>query len=54
MANHPELRLGQALYTVVAVDHRFCMFDIQESEADCFYDDSKIEAFLEAVGCEKE
>jgi hypothetical protein len=48
----PELRKGQAIQTIaVEIDHNK-LGTLLESNCDCFYDDSKIDMFLDKF-CEE-
>lgn len=43
---HPFLRKGQSIFIEASVIDKNKAFDFSSTEYDCFYDDSKIEAFL--------
>ena len=45
----PHCRRGQALFNYLAVAHPELAEKIRATEADCFYDDKKIPAFLDRI-----
>lgn len=48
-ARHPELRLGQSVFILVNRSFFKCATELTGTNADCFYDDSKIDVFINAV-----
>jgi calcineurin-like phosphoesterase family protein len=48
-AQYPEFRLGQSVFIVVNRSFVHCAKELTATNADCFYDDKKINAFIHAT-----
>ena len=48
-AETPELRIGQALFNALYMTHRELAKNVIETDADPFYDDSRVKEFINFI-----